>query len=116
MVYDLSAHILSPGPGNRNLHSHHMVLSVIFFLVDNCAFLFQELPQEELLDKPTDEEIPKENKPVSVRFHPTYQELATRINQCNVGLLIERLSQYYMNHRVWKIIVDIYYSFWNKQL
>lgn len=43
MVYDFSAHILSPGPESKNVYSHHLVLSVIYFLVDNCKYLFDDI-------------------------------------------------------------------------
>lgn len=43
MVYDLSAHILSPGPESKNVYSHHLVLSVVYFLVDNCKYLFDDI-------------------------------------------------------------------------
>lgn len=64
MVYDLSAHILSPGPQNKNVYSHHMVLSVVYFLVDNCQFIFEDFPQKELLGNLEDKS--KENKPIQV--------------------------------------------------
>lgn len=66
MVYDLSAHILSPGPQNKNVYSHHMVLSVVYFLVDNCQFIFEDFPQKELLGNVEDKS--KENKPIQVNF------------------------------------------------
>uniref|UniRef100_A0A1B6IY62 Rho-GAP domain-containing protein n=2 Tax=Homalodisca liturata TaxID=320908 RepID=A0A1B6IY62_9HEMI len=48
MVYDLSTFILSPHSHSKNIYSHQMVLSVVYFLTENCHPIFENLPQEEI--------------------------------------------------------------------
>lgn len=43
MVYDLTTYILSARKGSKNVYSQPLVLSVVYFLVDNCNYIFRDI-------------------------------------------------------------------------